>query len=142
MSLLSADYVRNSRGRLGMGPAPLRLVGSRRRGSPSHTGILTSFYRQAGAAAGSRTHSTLSHPLSAPDRRRSFSTWACSGSNGSCGFSRIVQSPLPLVCWRHRLLEGSGGVGGTSWFGVYTGLVCILVGHFLTYDLGQVMPPV
>lgn len=49
------------------------------------------------------------HPLSAPDRRRSFSTWARSGSNGSCGFSRIVQSPLPVVCWRHRPLEGNGG---------------------------------
>ena len=70
------------------------------------TVLLTSFYLRAGAAARSTPRPTLSHPPSAPGRRRCLSLWACSGSTGSCGFSGIVQSPLLFVRWRHRPLEG------------------------------------
>ena len=70
------------------------------------TVLLTSFYLRAGAAARSTPRPTLSHPPSAPGRRRCLSLWAYSGSIGSCGFSGIIQSPLLFVRWRNRPLEG------------------------------------
>lgn len=88
-----------------MRPAPLCVSRFRSPGPCAHR-TSTSFYLRAGAAARSMPRPTLSHPPSAPGRRRCLSLWACSGSTGSCGFSGIVQSPLLFVRWRHKPLEG------------------------------------
>lgn len=105
MSRLNARSVSLLAGRGVEWDPRLCVSGFRRPGRYAHR-TLTSFYLRAGAAARSTPRPTLSHPPSAPGRRRCLSLWACPGSIGSCGFSGIVQSPLLFVRWRHRPLEG------------------------------------
>ena len=108
------------------------------------TVLWTSFYLRAGAAAQSTPRPTLSHPPSAPDRRRwplslglSRKRWElrffrnCSVASVIRPVEAQTSRGVECVCGREQDAVGGGGRLGTSGFGVQAGLICILVGHFL-----------